>query len=409
MVKASAGITDDDPAAEAFEKLRVCCESDAVADLLGVALGLLGAAEGDHRRGRGDRLGALRWAEQLADAQPLVLVFEDVQWADERLLDVIEHLARARREVPSLIVCIDAVRAARHRPSWGGGNPRASAIELGAARPPGERRLADELLPAGPPQSARCCSRRPRATRCSSRRRLGCCSTPTSTAALDRIPDSVQALIAARIDLLGRRKATAAARGGDRPRLLARSARAAGARARRRALGVLRDRDLVRRVERSAIPGDPAFQFTHVLIRDVAYGGMTKAERAENHERFAGWIEERAPDDLVEVRAHHLDRASALSPSSTARFQKTWPRARPKRSSTPGCCAPRRDAFANARRLFRRAFELAPTLERRFLAADAARGLNQIATVATEMERVRAEAHVAGNAAARGTRADGTR
>src|SRR5215472_28057 len=99
MVKASAGITDDDPAAEAFEKLRLSCESDAVADLLGAALGLLGAAEGIGEDAE-IAWATLRWAEELANAQPLVLVFEDIQWADERLLEVVENLARARRQIP---------------------------------------------------------------------------------------------------------------------------------------------------------------------------------------------------------------------------------------------------------------------------------------------------------------------
>src|SRR5207248_7470057 len=71
MVKASAGITDDDPAAEAFEKLRLSCESEAVADLLGVALGVLGAAQ-DVDAEIETGWAALRWAEQLADVQPLV-------------------------------------------------------------------------------------------------------------------------------------------------------------------------------------------------------------------------------------------------------------------------------------------------------------------------------------------------
>ena len=77
MVKASAGITDDDPANSAFEKLRMSCESEAVADLLAVALGVVGAAEGE-RSPQQLTWAALQWAEQLADAQPLVLVFEDV-------------------------------------------------------------------------------------------------------------------------------------------------------------------------------------------------------------------------------------------------------------------------------------------------------------------------------------------
>ena len=93
MVKASAGITDDDPANNAFEKLRMSCESEAVADLLAVALGVIGAAEGE-RSPQQLTWAALQWAEQLAEAQPLVLVFEDVHWAEEPLLDLIEQLAR---------------------------------------------------------------------------------------------------------------------------------------------------------------------------------------------------------------------------------------------------------------------------------------------------------------------------
>ena len=155
---------------------------------------------------------------------------------------------------------------------------------------------------------------------------------------------------------------------------------------------MLRDRDFICEVERSAISGDHAFQFSHVLIRDVAYAGMTKAERAENHEQFADWIEERAPDDLLEVRAHHLDNACAL----LAELDGAVPPALAARAAAAleqaGVLAGRRDASANARRLFRRSIELEPSLERRYLAADAARGLNELATVAAEMERVRAEA-----------------
>ena len=134
MVKASAGITDDDPAAEAFEKLRLCCESDAVADLLSVALSLLGAAE-NVTVGEEIKWAALRWAEQLATVQPLVLVFEDVQWADERVLDVIEHLAQSLKTAPLLIVCVARQELLDVRPNWSGGNPRAAAIELAASRP----------------------------------------------------------------------------------------------------------------------------------------------------------------------------------------------------------------------------------------------------------------------------------
>src|SRR5206468_2017348 len=92
MIKAAAGISDDDPLEEAFDKLRACCEDEAVADLLGLASGLLEALEGD-RSPEEIAWAARELMEQLGDVQPLILLFEDIHWADERLLDLIEHLA----------------------------------------------------------------------------------------------------------------------------------------------------------------------------------------------------------------------------------------------------------------------------------------------------------------------------
>jgi len=81
MVKAAAGIADDDPTEEALEKLRATCEIEAVADLLGLASGILAAVEGE--RSREELAWAARsWAQKLAQAQPLVLVFEDIHWAE---------------------------------------------------------------------------------------------------------------------------------------------------------------------------------------------------------------------------------------------------------------------------------------------------------------------------------------
>ena len=404
MVKASAGITDVDPASEAFEKLRVCCESEAVADLLGVALGVLGAAE-DITAGTETGWAALRWAEQLAETQPLVLVFEDVQWADERMLDVIEHLARSLRDVPALIVCATRFELLEDRPSWGGGNPRASAIELAPLSDHESAELADELLPASetPKQRALVLERaegNPLFLEETARMLL----EADGDGVPNGIPDSVQALIAARIDLLPPGEKRLLQHAAVIGRVFWRGAleQLAPELATDSIFEMLRDRDFICEVERSAIPGDHAFQFSHVLIRDVAYAGMTKAERAENHEQFADWIEDRAPDDLVEVRAHHLDHACALlaeldgavPPELAARAAAALEQA--------GVLAGRRDASANARRLFRRSIELEPSLERRYLAADAARGLNELATVAEEMERVRADAQESGNRALEG-------
>ena len=73
---------------------------------------------------------AQTWATELADLQPLVLVFEDIHWAEEPMLDLIEHLARSVKDVPLLILCLARADLLDERPAWGGGKLRATAIEL---------------------------------------------------------------------------------------------------------------------------------------------------------------------------------------------------------------------------------------------------------------------------------------
>src|SRR5216684_4157479 len=129
MVKASAGITDDDPLDDAQQKLREYCEDEEVADLLGLAVGVLEAVEGE--RAQQEIAWAVRaWAEQLAAAQPLVLVFEDVHWGEEPLLELLEHLAASVREAPLLIVGLARPELLDVRPTWGGGRVRATTLEL---------------------------------------------------------------------------------------------------------------------------------------------------------------------------------------------------------------------------------------------------------------------------------------
>ena len=125
---------------------------------------------------------AQTWAMELADVQPLVLVFEDIHWAEEPMLDLIEHLAGAVRGVAVFILCLSRADLLDDRPTWGGGNLRASAIELEALPNEDGGRLVDALGHDGTdghglsPSSAPRCSRSRRAIRCSSRRWCGRCS-----------------------------------------------------------------------------------------------------------------------------------------------------------------------------------------------------------------------------------------
>jgi class 3 adenylate cyclase/tetratricopeptide (TPR) repeat protein len=395
MIKASAGITDDNPASEAFEKLRRSCESEAVAELLAAALGVLGAAEGE-RTPEELTWAALRWAEQLASLQPLVLVFEDVHWAEEPLLDLIEHLARSLRDVPVLVVAIARPDLLDARPSWGGGIRRASAIDLAPLAPPESEELAQALLAGSdvpPAQQAVVLDRAE--------------GNPLfleeiarmlrETEEVDRLPDTVQALIAARIDRLD-----------PAEKRVLQSAALIGRIFWRDALETLDaeldvhtlldrllDREFVVPEERSTISGVRAFRFKHVLIRDVAYGGMSKALRAVKHEAFARWLDEHARDELVGIRAHHLDEAARLRGELEGAIPDELAHAAASALEETGRRALRRGAFVVARRTLLRAGELEPSAGRRYLAAHAAWRLSDVPTVLEETEAALAEARAA--------------
>ena len=91
MVKGAADIADDDPLEVAIEKLRDSCPAEAVADLLGLAIGVLEAVHGE-RSQQEIAWAAREWAQLMSQTQPLVLVFEDIHWAEEPLLALIEHM-----------------------------------------------------------------------------------------------------------------------------------------------------------------------------------------------------------------------------------------------------------------------------------------------------------------------------
>src|SRR6059058_67531 len=145
MVKAAAGITDDDPLEEAQQKLLECCGDEAIAELLGLASGVLEAVEGE--RGQPEIAWAAReFVDELASVQPLVLVFEDIHWAEEPLLELIDHVAQWVRQRPILILCLARPELLDVRPSWGGGRVRSTAIELEPLPREESERLATALL-----------------------------------------------------------------------------------------------------------------------------------------------------------------------------------------------------------------------------------------------------------------------
>ena len=210
----------------------------------------------------------------------------------------------------------------------------------------------------------------------------------------EQIPDSIQALIAARIDRLP----------VDEKRLLQHASVVGrvfwpGSLEQQRPdadVDTLVAREFVTREERSTISGEEAFRFKHVLIRDVAYSALSMGERAELHASFAGWLAERAGDELLEIRAYHLDQAVCLHVNLDGSAPDELRVDAAAALEGAGRRAMQREAFQTARKQLLRALELEPTLRRRYLAAHAAWRLVDIPTVTAEMERVEAEAAAAG-------------
>src|SRR5204862_5706907 len=94
------------------------------------------------------------WADQMARVQPLVLAFEDIHWAEEPLLELIEHLAAWVREAPLLLLCLARTELLDIRPAWGGGRLRATAIELEPLDAPAIEEMVESLVARTPLDTA---------------------------------------------------------------------------------------------------------------------------------------------------------------------------------------------------------------------------------------------------------------
>jgi class 3 adenylate cyclase/tetratricopeptide (TPR) repeat protein len=391
MVKCAAGIADDDPLDVAIEKLRAFCEDEAVADLLGLASGVLEAVQAE-ASAQEIAWAAREWAERLAQEQPLVLVFEDIHWAEEPLLELIEHLATWVREAPLLIVCLARPELLDLRPAWGGGRLRATAIELEALQRDESEQLVDALLDG---------------TELSEQARQALLDKTEGNPlfveetvrmldeegieSVERIPDTVQALIAARIDRLAPQAKAILQKAAVIGRIFWGSAierLSPDLESIEEPLDDLLLRDFVLSEERSSIRGETAYRFKHVLIREVAYASLTKSARADYHAAFAEWLKERAGDELLEIRAYHLDHAAKLTAELNGSVPMELQREAAEAVTEAGLRAFAREANRTARHLFVRAVDLEPTLKRRYLAARAADRLSDLPTVSREMEEV---------------------
>ena len=318
MVKSAAGITDDDPMETAKQKLIECCGDEAIAELLGLASGVMEAVEGE--RGAPEIAWAAReFADELADVQPLIMVFEDIHWAEEPLLELIDHLAQWVRERALLILCLARPELLDVRPGWGGGRVRSTAIELEPLGRDDSEALADALL------EEHQVSGNIRARLLDKAEGNPLFVEETVRMLLeqgadggDRIPDSLQAMIGARIDRLPAGAKIVLQRGS----VIGRTFWAGAidhlspeydADELEDLLDDLLLRDLVTREERSTIGGEAAVS---LQARSHPRGRLRRSVEVRaapntTHASPSGCVRRRTRK-LIEIRAYHLDQACLL-------------------------------------------------------------------------------------------------
>jgi class 3 adenylate cyclase/tetratricopeptide (TPR) repeat protein len=321
MVKAQAGILEGDPAGEAEEKL-----SAAVSELItdeGVAgwvaaqlLPLIGVAGDGELRGAGREEAFLAWRrlfEAMAERRPMVMVFEDLHWADEALLDFVDELVDWATGVPLLVIGTARPELLAHRPGWGGGKPNAVTISLSPLTDEETARLVHDLLGRAvlPADTQTVLLERAGGNPLYAEefvalaQERGLDVSPTAS-----LPESVQGILSARLDALDPDEKALIQEAAVLGRVFWAGALAHVANLDRREieqrLHALERREFVRRERRTSVAGETEYVFRHLLVRDVAYAEIPRRLRAERHRLAAEWIESLGrPEDHAELLAHH--------------------------------------------------------------------------------------------------------
>ena len=341
IVKNQAEILESDSPTEAADKLSraiaAIVEDRAELDWLKTRLSpLVGASVpgGAAPAERSESFAAWRrFLEAVAGNRPLVLVFEDVHWAGTVLLEFLEYLVDSSAGLPCLMICTTRPDLFERHPGWGGGQRDSTTLSLSPlSRAETSQLITAHLSGAELPRETKTALldradgnplyagefARMLADRGIVERRG---QTVQLTAAADiPVPETVQAVIAARLDTLpAERKALvhdaavvgtvfwlgalAHMSGLDEPAV-------------EQGLRTVAGRELLRPVRTSSVKGQAEYAFRHLLIRDVAYQQIPRAARVRKHRAVAAWIERLAGDrvtDHAEIVAHHYGQALQLA------------------------------------------------------------------------------------------------
>ncbi len=253
-----------------------------------------------------------RLLEALAAERPLILHIDDLQWAQPMLFDLLENVGALAHGAPILLLCTARPELLEERPDWRGGKPNQTALQLEPLDTRQSARLLKQLADGLDDEV------RTRVIDASDGNPLFL----EEIAALARergtvaVPATIQALLAARLERLGREERQLLECGAIEGEVFHRLAVCALAGERPAAaleswLAQLVRKDVIR-PHPATLPGDEAFRFRHLLLRDAAYDSLPKATRATLHERFAGWLEDACSElpESDDLAGWHLEQAS---------------------------------------------------------------------------------------------------
>jgi class 3 adenylate cyclase/tetratricopeptide (TPR) repeat protein len=265
------------------------------------------------------RVAFRRLLESRAGERPQVVVVDDLQWAEPVFIDLVEHIADVSRGAPIFLLCIARTELLDDRPGWAGGKLNATSLLLEPLDADQCAQLMDRLVP----DADLGVELRERIATASAGNPLYVeemlAMVREQGASEVTVPPTIQVLLQARIDSLDGDVRTIMERGAVEGEIFHRGAVAAlvpeGMQ-----VGVdehltsLVRKELIR-PEDALVPGEDAFRFRHLLIRDAAYAAMPKELRSRLHEGFADWLERTVGEATLErdeIVGYHLEQAIRL-------------------------------------------------------------------------------------------------
>ena len=327
----AAEISDRDSQEDALDKILGLLgeheDAKAITNLVGEVLGL-----GQRNAGQEEIFWAVRLLfETLARDDPLVVVFDDIHWAEETFLDLLDHLTEWTTDAPLLILCLARQDLLEQRPTWGGGKLNSTTMLIDALRDEEAQELFIHLLGGDVTEvNAQMAPVLEAAggnplfleetiamlVEDGTLQQIESRWTATKDIAAITIPPTIQGLLAARLEQLptaGRAAVEAAAVTGKVFSAQSVAQLLSDDEETKRVLPSLERKGLIRRDASSDFAGEEMYRFRHILIRDAAYNGIPKERRAALHEQYADWLIEVMGERVTEyeeVIGYHFEQAN---------------------------------------------------------------------------------------------------